>query len=133
MKRTLKLEHPIMVNNESVAELIYDSDEITSVLFAEAEARCRSAAGRNIAITPAVEFDFSLHLYLGFAAILAVNPQLDFADVERIKGRDIVEVMRAGRNFILKSEKSKESSSDAPSETTAEPFTSASETSNEGE
>lgn len=133
MKRTLKLRDPIKVNNESVAELSYDTDEITAALFVEAEAKCRAAAGRNVTITPAAEFDFSLHVYLGFAAVIAVNSEYDFSDMERIKGRDVVELMKIGRNFILRSENSKESGSGAPSETTAERSTQASETSNESE
>ena len=83
-------------------------------------------------ITAAAEFDFGLHLYLGFAAIIAVNPSYDFADLERIKGRDVVEVMAIGRNFMLKSdETSPESDSGEPTETTPESTTPARPTSKE--
>ena len=128
MKNTLKLTNPIMINNEKVAELTYDTNEITAALFAEAETRKKIAAGsRNVAIVPAAEFDFSLHLYLFFAAVVAVNPGYDFADVERIHGCDVVEAMAIGRDFILKSEKSKGSTSDEQSETTPKPSTQASQ------
>ena len=60
---------------------------------------------KNVSISAAAEFDFGLHLYLGYAAIIAVNPSYDFSDMERIKGRDVVEVMQIGRNFMLASDK----------------------------
>ena len=79
---------------------------------------------KNTSISPAAEFDFGLHLYLGFAAIIAANPSYDFSDVERIKGHDVVEVMAIGRNFILASEKGQpESDSGEPTETTPESTT----------
>ena len=128
MKNTLKLVNPIMINNAQVSEVTYDTNEITSILFAEAETRRKAAAGtKNVAIVPAAEFDFSLHLYLGIAAILAVNPQYDFSDLERLHGKDVVEVMGIGRNFILQSEKSGDGSSGGQSGTTQKPITPASQ------
>lgn len=101
----LKLKNPVEIDGKKVSELIYDEEEITSILFAQAEAKRKTAAGiRNISVTPSAEFDFGLHLYLGFAAIIAVNPKIDWSDLERIKGRDVVNVMGIGRNFMLKSE-----------------------------
>lgn len=130
MKETLVLKHPIMINNEKVCELSYDTEEITPALFSEAEARKRIAAGnRNVTIIPAAEFDFSLHLYLFFAAVVAVNPQYDFADVERIHGADLREAMTIGRDFILGSGESKENKSEGQSATTPEPSIAASSTS----
>lgn len=126
MKKTLVLRHPIMIDNQEVSELTYDTEEITAALFSEAETRKKMAAGtKNVAIVPAAEFDFSLHLYLFFAAVVAVNPQYAFADVERIHGRDVVEAMKIGRDFIMPSDKSKADSSDVQSETTPEPSTQA--------
>lgn len=76
---------------------------------------------KNVSISAAAEFDFGLHLYLGYAAIIAVNPSYDFSDMERIKGHDVVEVMQIGRNFMLASDKaSPESDSDEHTETTPE-------------
>lgn len=135
MKETLKLKNSIKINGVDVAEMSYDTNEITTQLFAEAESRRKVAAGTNGArtIVPAAEFDFGLHLYLGVAAIVAVNPQYDFNDLERLHGRDVVEVMKIGRNFILKSESSKENNSDEQSETTPGPSTPASPSSKSGE
>ena len=54
---------------------------------------------KNLSVSAAAEFDFGLHLYLGYAAIVAVNPTYDFSDLERMKGADVVEVMAIGRKF----------------------------------
>lgn len=126
MKGTIKLVNPITVNGKSVAELQYNTEEITGQMFCEADAKRRIAAGtKNVSIAPAAEFDYGLHLYLGFAACVAAAPEIDFSDLERIHGADVVEVMAVGRNFILKSEDSAQSNSDEPTETTAAPTTQA--------
>lgn len=123
----LKLKNPIMIDGEQITEVTYDSNEIDGVLFATAESKRKAAAGmKNTTITPAAEFDFGLHLYLGFAAIVAVNPSYDFSDVERIKGRDVVEVMSIGRNFMLASDQEQqENDSDEHTGTTPESTTQA--------
>lgn len=125
--KTIKLKNAILINGKEVNELTYDSNEIDGVLFAEAEGKRKAAAGmRNTSITPAAEFDFGLHLYLGFASIIAVNRDYDFSDVERIKGHDVVEVMAIGRNFMLASDQEQpENDSDEPTETTPESTTQA--------
>ena len=134
MKGILKLENPILVDGKSVSEVSYDTNEITAALFAEADMKRRMAAGtKNVSIIPAAEFDFALHLYLGFSAIVAVNPSCSFEDMARIHGSDIIEVMDIGRNFILKSDASRQSNSDEQSGTTAEHSTQAQQTSNENE
>ena len=116
--------------------MTYDSNEIDGILFATAESRRKAAAGRkDISIAPAAEFDFSLHLYLGFAAIVAVNPSYDFSDLERIKGHDVVEVMTIGRNFMLASGEKAQTGDDSgePTETTPESTTPARQTSKKSE
>ena len=132
---TLKLKNPIMIDGAEVAEVTYDSNEIDGILFATAESKRKAAAGmKNTSITPAAEFDFGLHLYLGFAAIVAVNPNYDFSDVERIKGHDVVEVMGIGRNFMLASAAEQhQSDSDEPTETTPESTTPARQSSKKSE
>ena len=126
MKGIIKLANPIPVNGKNVAELSYDTAEITGQLFCEADAKRRIAAGtKNVSIAPAAEFDYGLHLYLGFAACIAAAPEIDFTDLERIHGTDVVEIMAVGRNFILKSEDSVQNNSDEPTETTQAPITQA--------
>lgn len=124
--KTLKLKNPITVNGKQVAELTYDSNEITGVGFVEAEAKRKASAGiKNTSLTLAPEFDFGLHLYLGFAAVIAVNPQIDFDDMERVKGSDVRALMSIGRDFILESEELQENNSDEQSETTDDTITQA--------
>lgn len=129
MKGTINLNKPITINGQLVTELTYDTEEITAALFCEADTRRRIDAGvKNVAIIPSAEFDFGLHPYLGMAAVIAVNPDYDFADMGRISGPDLLELMAVGRNFILRSEGSKQKPSDEQSEITAEPTTAASPT-----
>ena len=126
MKGTIKLANPIAVNGKTVTELQYNTDEITGALFCEADVKRRIASGvRNISIAPAAEFEYGLHLYMGYAACIAANPEFDFSDMERIKGADVVTVMDIGRNFMLQSEASQQSNSDEQSETLAEHSTQA--------
>ena len=130
----LILKKPIMINGEEVKELTYDANEIDGMLFANAENKKKKAAGSNMSISPAAEFDFALHLYLGFAAIIAVNPSIDWSDLERIKGHDNVEVMKIGRNFMLGSdEASQESDSEKPTETMEGSITPVKQTSKKSE
>lgn len=126
MKGIIKLENPITVNGKELAELKYNTEEITGVLFCEADTKRRMAAGtKNIALVPAAEFDYGLHLYLGFAACIAADSKLDFSDLERVHGVDVVEVMAVGRNFILKSEDSAQNNSGEDTEPTVAPTTQA--------
>lgn len=121
----IKLRNPILINDKKVVELTHDANEITPAGFAEAEYRKTRANGsKGAPSSAAVELDYSLHLYLGFAAILAVNPEYDFNDLERIKGVDVMEVMKVGRNFIIDSaDVSQEDKSESASETTQESTT----------
>lgn len=82
MKNTIKLDNPVQINGKSYNELTYDISEITAQAFAEADARKLSASGsKNGNAAGAAELDYGLHLYLGFAAIIAVNPEIDISDL----------------------------------------------------
>lgn len=122
---TLKLKNPVKINGKDISEMTYDINEIDGVLFATAEAKRKAAAGmKNVSITPAAEFDFGLHLYLGYAAIIAVNPEYDFSDLERMKGRDVTAVLGIGRNFMLASDMEEpQNNSEEPTETMQESIT----------
>lgn len=116
----IHLKNTILINNQEVKEVNYDPNEITAQLYTEADAKKKIAAGMsNVSISPAVEFDFGLHLYMGFAAAIAVNPQYTFEDLARVKGSDIMQFTKVGRNFLLESDTSQEESSEKPSEITA--------------
>ena len=94
------LRTPIMINGKEVKELTYDTAEITAGQFCEAEAY-RFAASGNKPVFTTYEIDSGLHLYLGMMAIIAVNTHIDVKDLERIKGPDMIQLARIGRNFIL--------------------------------
>jgi len=129
MKETLKLQKPIMVDGEARSEFSYDVDEITVDLYSEACDKASKPGKIDVA-----ESDYSLHLYIGLAAIIAVNPGIEFSDLCRIKGRDLMKVVGIGRNFILlgSADAVEELSEDA-SENTAEPSTPAPKASKEKE
>lgn len=125
---SIKLKKPIKVNGKTVEELTYDVNEITPAGFAEAEFRKSQASGsKGAPSAAAVELDYSMQLYLGFAAIIAVNPQYDYNDLQRVSGPDVMSVMKVGRNFILASaaEESEAEGSENVSETTPESITQA--------
>ena len=96
---TIKLRQPLKVNGRELTELPYDHDAVSVDQFIKAETLAKSKAGDTIVVGVA-ESDYSFHLELGFAAIMAADPSIDVSDLERITGRDLMEVMRAGRNFI---------------------------------
>ena len=132
MKNKITLSNPLTINNKKRTELTYDANEITAQMFAEADSRELTASGsKNGNAAGAAELDYGLHLYLGFAAVIAVNPEIDISDLERVRGYDVMKIMRIGRDFI--SGKSEEpytpDSSDAQSETMPEPSTHQRETS----
>ena len=124
MKNTLMLDNPLKVNEKQLTELAYDTNEITAQMFAEADAnKMRASGSKGGNLSGAVELDYGLHLYLGFAAIASVNPELSLSDLERIHGFDVMKVMRIGRSFITGKSggTSSPSSSGERSETTPGP------------
>ena len=125
MKETLKLKNPIEINGKPVQDLTYDVDAITAARFAEASAKKMKAAGGGGVTGGAAELDFTLHMYLGFAAIIACNPEYDYMDLERISGKDLNAVMQIGRDFFIDADGQPESDSEEPSETTPESTTQA--------
>lgn len=104
MKDKLKLRTQIEVNGKAVNELQYDFEEITCELYtmasnyADAKTLRANQQGRPSAAI--MEQNVSFHMYLGMAAIIAVNPEIDIADLERIKGFDLIHLTTLGRNFI---------------------------------
>lgn len=117
----LTLSNPITINGKKVKTLTYDTGAITVGMFAEAEALKLRAT----------ELDYSMHLYLAMMAITAVNSDIDIADLERISGPDVMELVRIGRNFTTtrSGAPSEQNDSESSSETTPEPSTSQSESS----
>lgn len=136
MKGTLKLANPIMIDNAETTELSYDTNEITAAMFVEADTRKMAASTHKAGNTAgAAEIDYDLHIYLGFMAVVAVNPKIDVTDLERIHGSDVVSVMRLGRSFFSTKSAATSSpdSSDASPAAMPELSTPQSETSSESD
>ena len=122
----LTLSTPILINGKKVKALTYDTSAITVGMFAEAEAlKLRATTRKAGGSAGACELDYSLHAYLAMMAITAANPDIDIADLERISGPDVMELVRIGRNFTTArpAAQSEESGSESSSETTLEPST----------
>lgn len=101
MRETITLKNPILVDGKEVKTLNYDMNEITSSLFNEASLRANAEVQKTkIPKVAVMETDASFHLELGKAGIIAVNPNIDFMDLERIKGLDVITLTGIGRNFI---------------------------------
>lgn len=138
MRKTLKLIKPLKINGTERTKLDYDIEEITGEQFDEADTRAAAKAVELGRYKMAVaETDTAFQKYLGMMAIIAVNPEIDIADLERIKGIDLMNVMRIGRNFTKGTveeeeemeEVLEENSSEEPTEPMQEPTTQESETS----
>ena len=116
-KNTLVLDHPILINNEQVNELTYDEQEITVDLFTAAAAR---AAAKSKGAPSVQQTDYNFHLFLGMAAVIAVNPKIDFTDLERCKAYDLLDLSNIGLLFTVRksAEPSEENSSEELSATT---------------
>lgn len=124
-KNILVLDNPITINGKEVSELSYDAQEITVSLFSTACAKAAAAStegGTRVLTQKVKEVDYNAHLYLGMAAVIAVNPGIDFTDLERIKGFDLLDLSNIGRFFIMRksAEPSAATSSGELPETTAD-------------
>ena len=130
----ITLSKPVLINGVEVKEMTYDTDEISGALYAQAEnAKMKASGSKGGNLAGAVELDYSLHLYIGFAAVIAVNPAYTFEDMERIKGKSLREFARIGRGFFIASGDSEADSSDEQSEITPEPTTQAQQSSKESQ
>ncbi len=129
MKNIFELNNSIDINGKKVKRLEYDFDEITCELFtmasnyADAKTLRANQQGRPSAAI--MEQNVTLHMYIGIAAIIAVNPDIDVTDLERIKGFDLIRLSQLGRNFIAgrSAELSDQNNSEERSEVTPESFT----------
>lgn len=133
MKKTLKLDAPLLINGKKREEFEYDAMEITSEQFLDACQRASSMDQSKTVSMKIKENDYALHFYIGCAAIIACNPEISFEDFEQMKGYDTLKVSDIGFLFMLRKsgEPSKENNSDAQLGNTAEPSTPAQEKSEE--
>ena len=126
MKDTLTLKKPLTINGKKVKELTYDFEEIDGELWDEAVQRSnRSDRNYNIAM-----YDYIFHKNLFYAAVIAVNPDISWEDLDRITGFDIQNVANTGLFFITNaSEESDRETSEDDTENTAKHSTHPSENS----
>ncbi|MDE6053402.1 MAG: early nodulin 20 (N-20) [Lachnospiraceae bacterium] len=127
MRQKIELRQPLMINGKNYKELEYDFDELTcedyttAATYADSKALRASQSGKpNASI---MEQNVSFHMYLGMTAVVAVNRELiDIADMERLKGYDLVEITQIGRNFITgrSAEPSEQNNLEKQSEVTPE-------------
>ena len=101
MQESIELRTPVLIDGEHVQELTYDIDKITPEQFIEAEINAANVATSMRKVSAKiVELDAGFQYYLGVAAIIAENPEYAVEDIERIKGPDVLKVMKVGRNFM---------------------------------
>lgn len=126
MKKVYELRKPLTVNGKEVRALEYDFDAISVDDYATADALANEGRNPGSSIRMA-EFDNKLGLYLFFAAVTAINSEIDISDLKRCKGFDIIQMAGMGRNFMLSGsdEDSAESILESASANTAEPTTKA--------
>ena len=118
-EQTIILKKPVLIDGERVRELAYDIEKISTDQFIEAETRAAAKSLKGGTITASIaELDSGFHVYLGIMAVLAANPGWSVEDVERVKGSDITELMKVGRNFMTSgSEEDDDGDSPEPEET----------------
>lgn len=122
----IKLINPLKVNGRELSELKCDMDAVDAEGFIRAEALSNAKRNNEGSVASMAEVDYGFHLYLAFEGVKAAMPEVDTTDLERVKGRDLVQLMQVGRFFALGADGGSEgSSSDAPSESSQESSTAA--------
>lgn len=101
-KHTLVLDNPIKINNKEVSELTYDPQAITADQFSIACAKSAAMDKSKTFTFKTKENDYALHMYLGMMAVIAVNPDIDISDLERIHGFDVLDLTNIGTFFIMR-------------------------------
>lgn len=120
----IKLISPLKVNGKELSELMCDMDAVDAEGFIRAEALSNAKRNNEGSVASMAEVDYGFHLYLAFEGVKAAMPEVDTTDLERVKGRDLVQLMQVGRFFTLVADGGSEgSSSDAPSESSQESST----------
>lgn len=124
MADTIFLSKPLKINGINVTDLTYDTNEITVEQFNQADIMSHEKATKTGKVSSLVaETDVTFALYLGFFAIIAVNPDIDIMDLERITGKDLWKIAQIGRLFFSTSaeEEEEEESEDSEADNSEEP------------
>ena len=114
MKCKMDLVNPIMIDGKKYKELTYDFQEITIEDYLEMESYFK-IADSDFAMTP------TYCMAILFTAIIAVNRNMEYIDLMRLKGVDVINASILGRNFLfLGSEGSPVKTSDDAQDNTAD-------------
>lgn len=108
--------NPITINNKEVTELSWSADDITVDLFMRAGQKATQSA--NATTIDFMENNINYHFWIGCAMFIAMNSEVDFEDLNQIRGSDLIAVTALGRFFISLSVASIVNNSEEPSETT---------------
>lgn len=119
----ITLRKPIMIDGEKVKSFEYDMESIPMTVYMEADARASNElARRGVMKNSMSEFNETLQIYVGMAAVIALNKDITFDDLERVTGTDIKKFRNIGRAFMYASEdESAEDDSDNYSEVSQKP------------
>ena len=119
---SIKLKYPITVNGKKRSKLNYNAEEITGDMYAEA---CKKARENTNGTYETAEVDYTLQLYIGFESIIAVNSDIDLADLEiGVRGQDLVKIAGIGRTFFIDAwEDSEDGTSDGLTDNTGDTIT----------
>lgn len=90
-----ELKNPILINGEECKALAYDTSKLTVEQYIDATAK------GGLASNKIMEVNAHLHFLLGaYAIVNASENVIDISDVERVSGKDIVNITQIGRNMF---------------------------------
>ena len=101
MKKTLTLKRPIIINGIERTELSYDVEAITTDQYLKACSKAAESDRGMMSKLKQKENDYALHMYLGYEAIIACNPEIDYEDLKRASGFDVLSFTDIGWLFII--------------------------------
>ncbi len=110
--KKLTLTYPIKINGHEVTELTFDETEISGVQFAAANRAYQRMMGNDFSALPSL--DPTYQMYLGFAAVLAVNPQYSFEDLQNLRWTDCGALQQIGLRFFVQGADSLEKACEVP-------------------
>ena len=102
MKKTLTLKRPIIINGTERTELSYDVEAITTDQYLKACSKAAESDRGMMSKLKQKENDYALHMYLGYEAIIACNPEIDYEDLKRASGFDVLSFTDIGWLFIMR-------------------------------
>ena len=113
----IKLSKPLYINGEARTELTYDIEELSINHITKAEGLKAKIGGKDIvgSITIA-QADYALHICIGMQAVMAVNPDIDEEDLQRLKGFDITKLANVGARFFIEPAGQEQAILDEPQE-----------------